>query len=106
MHGFTSGADNTNLAVQWVALTGGLLVFLLVSFRVLAPRRSARAAAATRTRAARASADAERATGTRAAASEPDAAALRGRSAQTAAKVAELAEMVEAARSAGHGATD
>ena len=44
VHGFTSGADNTNLAVQWLALTGGLLVFLLVTFRVLAPRRAARAA--------------------------------------------------------------
>ncbi len=41
VHGFTSGADNRNLAVQWVALTGGLFVFLLVTFRVLAPRRSA-----------------------------------------------------------------
>jgi predicted ferric reductase len=40
VHGFTSGADNTNLAVQWLALTGGLLVFLLVTFRVLAPRRA------------------------------------------------------------------
>jgi predicted ferric reductase len=39
VHGFTSGADNRNLAVQWVALTGGLFVFLLVAFRVLAPRR-------------------------------------------------------------------
>jgi predicted ferric reductase len=46
VHGFTSGADNKNLAVQWVALTGGLLVFLLVSFRLLAPRRAARTAAA------------------------------------------------------------
>ena len=43
VHGFTSGADNTNLAVQWVALTGGLFVFLLVTFRLLAPRRSPRA---------------------------------------------------------------
>ena len=42
VHGFTSGADNKNLAIQWVALTGGLLVFLLVTFRVLAPRRSNR----------------------------------------------------------------
>jgi hypothetical protein len=29
--------------VQWLALTGGLLVFLLVTFRMLAPRRAARA---------------------------------------------------------------
>jgi predicted ferric reductase len=48
VHGFTSGADNMNLAVQWVALTGGLAVFLLISFRVLAPRRSRRAASAPR----------------------------------------------------------
>jgi predicted ferric reductase len=45
VHGFTSGADNRNLAVQWVALTAGLLVFLLVAFRVLAPRRGARRSA-------------------------------------------------------------
>jgi len=39
VHGFTAGADNTNLLVQWVALTGGLLVFFLGMFRVLSPRR-------------------------------------------------------------------
>ncbi len=39
VHGFTAGADNTNLLVQWVALTGGLLVFFLGAFRVLSPRR-------------------------------------------------------------------
>jgi predicted ferric reductase len=44
VHGFTSGADNTNLAVEWVALTGGLLVFFLVTFRVLAPSRASRTA--------------------------------------------------------------
>jgi len=49
VHGFTAGADNKNLAVQWVALTGGLLVFLLVMFRLLAPRRAARIAGATAT---------------------------------------------------------
>lgn len=42
VHGFSSGADNKNLVVQWLALTGGLLVFLLVTFRLLAPRRGAR----------------------------------------------------------------
>jgi predicted ferric reductase len=47
VHGFTAGADNKNLAVQWVALTGVLFVFLLVSFRVLAPRKSRRATTAT-----------------------------------------------------------
>jgi len=39
VHGFTAGADNTNLLVQWVALTGGLFVFFLGTFRVLSPRR-------------------------------------------------------------------
>jgi predicted ferric reductase len=42
VHGFSSGADNKNLVVQWLALTGGLLVFLLVAFRLLAPRRRTR----------------------------------------------------------------
>jgi hypothetical protein len=36
VHGFTAGADNKNLAVQWVALTGSLLVLFLVVFRVRA----------------------------------------------------------------------
>ena len=40
VHGFTAGADNGNLVVQWLALTGGLLVFFLVVFRLLAPRRA------------------------------------------------------------------
>jgi len=40
LHGFTAGADNANLLVQWLALTGGLLVFFLVVFRLLAPRRA------------------------------------------------------------------
>ena len=40
VHGFTSGADYRNLAVQWGALTGGLLVIFLLTFRTLAPRRS------------------------------------------------------------------
>lgn len=39
LHGFTAGADNMNLLVQWVALTGGLLVFFLGAFRALSPRR-------------------------------------------------------------------
>jgi predicted ferric reductase len=59
LHGFTSGADNKNLAVQWVALTGGLAVFLLISFRVLAPRRSRRPAAAPRAERVRASVPSE-----------------------------------------------
>jgi hypothetical protein len=39
VHGFTAGADNTNLLVQWVALTGGMLLFVLAAFRLLSPRR-------------------------------------------------------------------
>ena len=39
LHGFTAGADNTNVAVQWVALTCGLFVLLLAVVRVRAPRR-------------------------------------------------------------------
>jgi hypothetical protein len=49
VHGFTSGADAKVVAVQWSALTGGLLVTFLLGFRVLgrnttrAPRAAARA---------------------------------------------------------------
>ena len=43
VHAFTAGADNRNIAVQWVALTGGLFVIFLVNFRLLAPRRSKKA---------------------------------------------------------------
>jgi predicted ferric reductase len=68
VHGFTSGADNRNLAVQWVALTGGLLVFLLVTFRVLAPRRGAGRSAPAVTAPRREE--------------QPSEAALRGRSAE------------------------
>ena len=69
-HGFTSGADNKDLAVQWVALTGGLAVFLLIAFRVLAPRRSRRTATAARAERVREP--------------EPSETALRARSAPTA----------------------
>lgn len=44
-HGFTAGADNTNVAVQWVALTGGLFVCFLGAFRVRAAGRRFRSAA-------------------------------------------------------------
>ncbi len=44
VHGFTAGADNKNLLVQWAGLTGTLLVVFLVTFRLLAPRRRVRAA--------------------------------------------------------------
>jgi predicted ferric reductase len=37
IHGFTSGADNTNLAVEWVAVTAGLAVLVLVALRLVAP---------------------------------------------------------------------
>jgi hypothetical protein len=36
VHGFTAGADNRNLAVQWVALTGAFLVIFLLWFRLRA----------------------------------------------------------------------
>jgi hypothetical protein len=39
VHGFTSGADAKNVAVQWGALTSSLLVFFLVMLRVFSPRR-------------------------------------------------------------------
>jgi hypothetical protein len=40
VHGFTAGADARNVAVQWGAMTGGLLVIFLLTFRTLAPRRA------------------------------------------------------------------
>ena len=46
VHGFASGADRANLAVQWAALTGGVVVVFLAAFRLAGPRRAARAAAA------------------------------------------------------------
>jgi DMSO/TMAO reductase YedYZ heme-binding membrane subunit len=47
IHGFTAGADEGNLVVQWVALTAALLVVFLVMFRLLAPRRRVTKAKAT-----------------------------------------------------------
>ena len=44
VHGYQAGADRGALTVQWLALTGGTLVLFLVLFRLLAPRRSRRAA--------------------------------------------------------------
>lgn len=44
VHGYQAGADRGALVVQWLALTGGTLVLFLVLFRLLAPRRSQRAA--------------------------------------------------------------
>jgi len=96
VHGFTSGADSRNLAVQWVALTGGLFVFLLVSFRVLAPRRRTRAASV-RAAARPVPAPPETVPPVE---TQPDERAFRGRSADQAAKVAELAQIVESAAAA------
>jgi DMSO/TMAO reductase YedYZ heme-binding membrane subunit len=42
VHGFAAGADNRNLLVQWIALTGSLMVLFLLLFRILAPRRARR----------------------------------------------------------------
>jgi predicted ferric reductase len=39
VHGFTAGADARDVAVQWVAATGGLTVFLLAGLRVWTPSR-------------------------------------------------------------------
>ena len=38
-HGFLAGTDRSNLALQWVTLTGCTLVGFLATFRLLAPRR-------------------------------------------------------------------
>ncbi len=73
VHGFTSGADNTNLAVEWVAITGGGFVMLLLAFRVLAPRRAARTTTTT-----------PEPTGDGTPNTAPDEAAIRGRSAERA----------------------
>lgn len=40
IHSFTAGTDRGNRLVQWVALTGGALVFFLVLFRLLAPKKA------------------------------------------------------------------
>ena len=48
VHGFTAGADNMNVAVQWAALTGALLVIFLLTFRFSSPRRSSKRARSTR----------------------------------------------------------
>lgn len=39
VHGFQAGADKNHLLVQWGALSGCSLVFFLLLFRVLAPKR-------------------------------------------------------------------
>ena len=41
VHGFTAGADRANVAVEWVATTGGLTVCLLVTLRMWTPPRTA-----------------------------------------------------------------
>ncbi len=40
IHSFTAGTDRANRLVQWIALTGGALVFFLVVFRLLAPKKA------------------------------------------------------------------
>jgi predicted ferric reductase len=91
LHGFTAGADNRNLAVQWIALTGGLFVFLLAAFRMLAPRRSSR----------RATSPPRVVTHERA--PELSERALRSRSADRDTKVEQLARMVESAEGSRPG---
>ncbi|MDQ1383370.1 MAG: hypothetical protein QOG65_749 [Actinomycetota bacterium] len=92
LHGFTAGADNRNLAVQWIALTGGLFVFILAAFRILAPRRSSRRTASTPR------------VVTHECAPEPSERALRSRRADREAKVEQLARMVESAESSAPAA--
>lgn len=52
LHGFTTGTDNTNLVVEWGAMTGAMFVFFLVLFRLLTPRQARLAEARSRTVAA------------------------------------------------------
>lgn len=40
IHSFTAGTDRGNRLVQWLALTGGAMVFFLVVFRLLAPKKA------------------------------------------------------------------
>lgn len=40
IHSFTAGTDRNNRLVQWLALTGGAMVFFLVLFRMLAPKKA------------------------------------------------------------------
>jgi predicted ferric reductase len=44
VHGFTAGADNENIVVQWVALTGIFMVVALGAVRINSAARSPRAA--------------------------------------------------------------
>ena len=39
LHGFTAGADRSNVVVDWLAVSGGVVVACLVLFQLLAPRR-------------------------------------------------------------------
>jgi hypothetical protein len=41
IHGLASGTDRSNVVLQWLALTGVLLVIFLVLFQLLAPKRGA-----------------------------------------------------------------
>jgi DMSO/TMAO reductase YedYZ heme-binding membrane subunit len=40
VHAFTAGTDKANRLVQWGALTGGAMVFFLLVFRLLAPKKA------------------------------------------------------------------
>ena len=40
IHSFAAGTDRHNKLIQWVALTGGAMVFFLVVFRLLAPKKA------------------------------------------------------------------
>jgi len=60
VHGFTAGADYMNVAVQWGALTGALLVIFLLTFRFSSPRRSSKAARSARSAVRSAPAEATR----------------------------------------------
>ncbi len=44
LHGFTAGADNTNIVVQWAALTGTMMLVSLGVVRISSAARSPRAA--------------------------------------------------------------
>jgi DMSO/TMAO reductase YedYZ heme-binding membrane subunit len=59
VHGVQSGADTSNIIVQWVALTGVVVVLSLLWFRVMSTERpAARIAMITAARATRAASDA------------------------------------------------
>jgi DMSO/TMAO reductase YedYZ heme-binding membrane subunit len=40
VHAFLAGTDRTNVVVQWVVLTGTVMLVFMIAFRVSAPKRS------------------------------------------------------------------